>query len=93
MLLAGKDIKVVSYLMGHASTSFTADTYQHITRSLVEGGAGVISDSMKEAANRIARDQTVTNWRFSLIEHVLEKNYIPKILDFSGFLRHNTRWE
>jgi integrase len=36
------DVKIVSEQLGHASTSFTRDVYQHVTASMREQAADAI---------------------------------------------------
>jgi site-specific recombinase XerD len=43
LLAAGNSIKVVSEIMGHATSSFTADVYVTVTEELAEAAAASIA--------------------------------------------------
>jgi hypothetical protein len=47
LLAAGTDVKVVSERLGHGSTSFTMDTYQHVLPGLQQDAANRLRDILK----------------------------------------------
>jgi integrase len=48
MLDNGADLKHVSILLGHRSVQQTADTYQHISKRLVEKAVGKLPSILAE---------------------------------------------
>jgi integrase len=53
LLEAGVHPKIVSDLLGHASTAFTMDTYQHVTPSLAASAADVIQAALGDALGSV----------------------------------------
>jgi site-specific recombinase XerD len=46
LLAAGVNVKVVSEALGHASTAFTMETYQHVLPTIGEAVAAAIETAL-----------------------------------------------
>ncbi len=53
LIASGVDIKTVSARLGHASTSFTLDTYGHLLKGMQEGAAKTINEVQTEVEKSI----------------------------------------
>ena len=52
----GVDIKTISERLGHSSTSFTMDTYQHVTRKMQRNAAKSFDAAFQESYNEKAEE-------------------------------------
>jgi integrase len=62
LLTAGVPIKVISEIMGHATSAFTADVYTEVAEELAEAAAVTIA-SFIPRKGRFAACQHCANWR------------------------------
>lgn len=47
-LTSGVDAKTLSGILGHTKTSFTLDTYTHVTGDMHRKASGIVSDFMSD---------------------------------------------